>query len=67
MSAVGVDVPTLVDVVIAGETTDDLFWEATETLFVPVLDNRRPDGCEAGPGRSRVAARLSRVATHSDG
>ena len=31
------DVPSNVDVVLRGETTDELFWEGTETLFVPVL------------------------------
>ncbi len=38
MRDVGVDVPSNVDVVLRGETTDELFWEGTETLFVPVLE-----------------------------
>ena len=37
MRDVGVDVPSNVDVVVRGETTAGLFWEGTETLFVPVL------------------------------
>jgi hypothetical protein len=38
IAEVGVDVPSNVDVVLRGETTDELFWEGTETLFVPVLE-----------------------------
>jgi len=37
MAAAGVDPPGEVVVTLRGETTDELFWEATETLFVPNL------------------------------